>query len=131
FAFQQGFGKSGTIDGDKRLSAARAVAMNGPSNQLFSGAGFTGDENGYRSWRHTRNLVSNCLHGRAVPIDLGSAFEADNGIFQQQVFAAQRRVFTGPSCGYAKYIRLKRLGEEIEGALAHALDCQFDRSNRV
>jgi hypothetical protein len=45
FAFEQGFGKRGAIEGDERPRFASAEAVDEPGNQLFAGAAFGFDQN--------------------------------------------------------------------------------------
>src|SRR5207244_1319632 len=45
-AFHEGFRHSGTVNGDEWAIGARAEAMNGARDELFTGAALTGDESG-------------------------------------------------------------------------------------
>ena len=56
--FEQSFGQSGTIDRNKRLRGATAVAMNSARGELLSRAAFAGDQYGGIGLRDPRDAVA-------------------------------------------------------------------------
>jgi hypothetical protein len=97
-------------------------------DQFFAGSGFAGDEHRSIGRRHSRNHETNGQDSGTDAEDFTGTFQPINGQFQQAVFAQQLGVLAGAASGGAHYIRLKRLGHEIERALPHALHGQFDGS---
>src|SRR5437764_7624826 len=77
FTFQKCFGERGAVHGDKWFGRPWTVAVNGASYDLFSGAGFAGDQDSGMSGGDTRNALAHQVHRRTVSIDFRGAFEAD------------------------------------------------------
>ena len=70
FAFNQGGGNGGAIDGDERTFSSRAVVVQGLRDQFLAGSAFT--ENQHRAVHRggTLNLGENLLHLAGLSDDL-------------------------------------------------------------
>src|ERR1700722_5493839 len=62
FAFHQGFGNRGAVDGDERTRGARRKFVNAAGDDFFAGAGFAGDENGCGTRRGHLDDAHDFLH---------------------------------------------------------------------
>ena len=70
-AFQQRFGKSRTVDGEKELFPERACTVHIFRKAALARARFPGDENGHARVRHLAYDLQHLLHGGAV-VDHGN-----------------------------------------------------------
>ena len=63
-AFGQRRGERGAVDGNKRFVAARTQAMEQPSPELFTGAGFAAHQYGALDIRRAFHMARNAIHFR-------------------------------------------------------------------
>ena len=66
FAFQQGFGDGGAVDGDEGRFGAVAVLVDGAGDEFLAGAGLAADEHVDGLGGDAANFLVDGLHGAAV-----------------------------------------------------------------
>ena len=117
--FHQRLGDRAAIDGDERLGAALAGAVDRARDQFLAGAGFALDQRrdvggrgflgGAQHWPHRRRArdhVGECQCALAAALDAGE-------------FAAQRARLQRVAQADLKPLRARRLDDEVRGAGAH------------
>ena len=100
--------------------------MNRAGDQLFARARFARDQDGSIGFATRAIIMRTCQNRRAAPENLRRTLQAVHGEFQEIVFPEQFSMLASAPDGSPDDVRLKRLGDEIESALAHAFDGQFD-----
>src|SRR6516225_10123807 len=126
FAFEQGRGQRGAIDGDKCPPAPGTTAMDRTSDQFFPRSCLAEDQNRGVGGSHAGDQASYNRHGLRIAIDLGSALQTANGLAQFVVFAPKGGPFAGAFGSCANHLWLERFGDKIKCSLPHAFNGKFN-----
>ncbi len=124
-AFKKGFNEGRTVQGNQGPLGARTQLMQGLGDQLLTGSGLPGDEDGSVVRRHTLNLRIQMPHGRTVADHAGEDGVLGDVLFQLQgsepgAMPVKQR---GQSC--AQGVRGDRLIEIVSRPFADGLDGGF------
>ena len=127
FAFDQVLRHGGAVELDEGRVGARALAVERAGHQFLAGAALALDEHGGLRARHLANEQAQILHHRAVAQQFVAALVILR-MAQELVHLHQLAVFLGLLERDGQMLRGKRLGQEGERAVAHALDRHVHRA---
>src|SRR3974390_782770 len=130
FGLQKRLRQSRAVNGNERFSRPRATLVNGAGDQLLSGSSLAQDQNcgicsGYALYLHPYVPDS-----PAVANDLCRSLQPGDGVSKPSFLAQQVCVLGSTSRACAQHLWQEGFGQKIECTATHALDCEFDTSNR-
>src|ERR1035437_1049114 len=128
FTFQERLRHGRAIDCDKRSICPQTISKECSSDQLFSSAGLSSDQDGRIHSRNTGDSLAHGANALALAKDLVRAFELAHRFSENCVLPQQHGALAGTSDGRSHHVRHKRLREEVEGAVAHTFDGKFHGS---
>ena len=126
FAFDHAVGESLAVDRDEGAVRASAPVVEHARDQLFAGAAFALDEGGRARRRDPPNHRDQLLALRALGDEAGGRAGDVESLAQAAVLALQRAHLDRPRDGLDQGLRAERLGNVVEGALAHRGDRRGD-----
>ena len=111
------------------MASGRAdCSLSRPRHQFLSRAGLTYDQDRRIGRGDSGDHIPHGKRRRTGAKDLRRTLQPIDGQLQQIVFPQQLCVLACSADCRADNLRLKRLGDEVEGTLAHALNGKFYRS---
>ena len=115
FALDQRLRDRGTVDGDERFAAPRAVVMERASHQLLAGAALADDKHGAASVSHQADLLEQGTHRCTLPDDVVERMPLVQLRVQLGDLGRHGTFFQGHLDAVRQFLQIDRLGEEIKG----------------
>ena len=126
FAFEHAGVQGHAVHGYERFLTARRGKMDGARDQLLAGAGFAGDEHGGAARPGAVHKGQHVADGPAAPDDLVLAVAFLKAFAQKLVLPVRPGQLGGVLDGQQQLVVGKRLGDVVEGPVAHGFDGAFD-----
>src|SRR6516162_6057554 len=126
FALEQSLSEGSTIYCHKRFGISWTIEVDGPCDQFLARSSLAGDKHCGMGWSHASDPFPYTPDEFAFPVDLGSSFETNDRVLQQNVLAHEPGSLAGSAHRGTDNIRLERLGQEIKGTLPHTFHRQLD-----
>jgi len=117
FAFDQRFGQSAAVDGDKRLVGPQALLVQSPRHQFLAGSRFAEDQDRGVSRGNLGDQLPHPIHRVVRANQVHVAFDPVQPLFQRAVLVGQFPLLSDPRQQRFQFDQLARLGQIIERAL--------------
>ncbi|MCY1535923.1 hypothetical protein D9M68_713500 [compost metagenome] len=122
FAFDDAFRQGSAVDRDERPVAAAAQAMQRRGHDLFARPGFAFDQDVHIRVRDMAQRLLDALHGRGCADERDFVgLHRERGLAQAAIFQHQMALFRGMRDRCDQPVGRVGLGQEIVGAVLHAL----------
>ena len=122
FAFQELFGNGGAVDGEKRLRAALAVAVDRAGDEFLAGAAFAGDQRGGVARGDLADEFEHLLHALAATNDAEFIIRRFQERFIGDNLFHVARSLEGIGDEFLDFHRVERFEQIIIRAELHRLD---------